>query len=328
MAFPWTMSTERAYTIAGASATIDELLQGINDLVVAEGTLWEVSALSIVNHTLELKRKVSGSPAGEYASVRVLFFGSSSPNSAALIPSGAAPAANTLYCCMSIDAATTGPGTAFTAGAPYSTKFLQGDVVCTSSDFQAASGARITMIESTEGICFCFNEQSSTSIASTMSGKLLITGADGTYKWCNITSGGVFTSSSTPNLLLTGMAATPFFVPGYSDTATHAGKPSYYTGSAVRQFGRHSCTASFAASLAQHALGSSGALCALNDIPVAESSQAATQTEAIYGKLRQIKIGPVSSHRKVMTTTGPVTVARHFHGSGTEGLGIWFDETE
>lgn len=324
MSFSWTMSTARSYTIAGTNATIDELLQGINDLVVAEATLWEVSQLSIGNHTLELKRKVSGSPTGEYASVRILFFGSSSPNSAALIPAGASPAANTLYCCMSIDAATTGPGTAFTAGAPYATKFLQGDVVCTSSHFAAASLPRITLMESTEGICFCFNMVNSTNIASTMSGKLLITGSDSTYKWCNITSGGVFSAAGFPSTIMAPLA--PFWVPAYYDGGNNAGKPSYYNGSSVRQFGR--MHTSIAGAVADFAHGVSGATCALADILVCESAQANTQTEQVYGKLRQIKLGPVASHRQAMTTTGPVTVARNFHGSSTAGVGIWFDETE
>jgi hypothetical protein len=89
--------------------------------------------------------------------VRILFFGSSLPNSAALIPAGAAAGTNNLYGCLSIDAATTGPGTSFTTGAPYATKFLQGDLICTNANFVAASSPRITFMESTEGICIWFS---------------------------------------------------------------------------------------------------------------------------------------------------------------------------
>jgi hypothetical protein len=325
------MSTARTFTIAGANATIDELLQAINDAIVAESTLWEVSQLSIVNHTCELKRKVSGSPTGEYASVRLLYFGGATPNAAALVPSTQTAVSTALYGCLSIDAATTGPGTAFTAGAPYSTKFLQGERVCINTDFVAASSPRITFMESTEGLAIWFHHISASAVVgSCIQGKLFTRASDGADLWCNMPGGGAWQVSAVPNTLL--QAGVSFGLPSYTDSAGGQPKGCYFTGNGgagtVKQFGRRSSIIS--ASQSDMGLGETGLPCTLIPVLMVDSAQAATQTEQFAGYLRQLRLGPIAAHRVQLkdTNAGNAVVAKHLCGSNVAGLGVWFDEVQ
>lgn len=126
MALPlltYRVTTNYNISVAGSNATVLELLTAIKAAFDAEavigGNYWTVSAADVGGSNpayVELKR--TGSPSGKQGTCRVLLFGGTVPNAAALSVSLSASAAD-LYALISEDANTTGPTNAYNSAHPY-----------------------------------------------------------------------------------------------------------------------------------------------------------------------------------------------------------------
>jgi hypothetical protein len=317
----WVQSPTSTPAIAGTNATIDELLTGLNNHLVTNGVWWEVSNFNLGNHTLEIKRKVSTSPTGEFATVRILFFGGALPNAAALVPQSATPVSTALYACLSVDANTAGPPTAFTSGAPYSTKFLQGTRICTNADIVAANSPRISMWECEEMIVFCIS--CTTGWATYIGGKMIFRIADSTELWTNCPSGGIIAAGPTTTTVQN--ANQPWPIPTYSDSAAGDQKPCYWTGSAAKQFGRQNAIASLTPSTTM-SLGVSGQSCILKSVILVDSAQALNQTEVPLGFARQVRFGPEAAGRQELQESAVTTAYAVQIAGGSSAICMWLDQ--
>jgi hypothetical protein len=193
-----------------------------------------------------------------------------------------------------------------------------------------ASAPRITLMESTEGLVVWFNHNSNNNIMMSAQGKFLTRASDSADLWASWTSGGAWSAAGVPSSILTPAAA--FGIPAYYDASSQSPKPCYYTGNqtagTVKQFGRINSIVS--SSIVDTGLGVSGDPCTLLPIVCADSAQANTQNERFIGYLRQIRLGPVATHRQSLrdTAAGSIVVAKALHGSASAGLPVWFDEVQ
>jgi hypothetical protein len=318
----FTLSINTIPAIAGATATIDELLSALNTHISTTGVWWGISDFNAGNHTLEIKRLVSTSPVAEMATCRILFFGGALPAVAACAPTIPTPVSTALYAGASVNANTTGPTTAFTAGAPYATQYLQASRICTNSDIVAANSPRIYMLESEEMIVI--NISCSSGWATYIGGKCINRLSDNTLLFGNMPCGGIIsTAVTTANL---NAANISFPAPMYNDGASVEQKPAYWTGSAVRQFGRQNATASALTPGTTQGLGDGTASFMLPTITLVESAQATAQSELPLGMLRQLRFGPNSFSRTELQQSS-VTTAIHLMAHGASAaIGLWVDQ--
>lgn len=318
----FTLSITTIPAIAGTNATIPEMLAALNTHISTAGIWWDVSDFNAGNNYLEIKRRVSTTPTGELATWRGLFFGGATPNAAALTPQHTAPASTVLYVGASVDANTTGPGTLPTVGAPYATKFMQGSKMCTSSDIVAANQPRIYTLESEEMIIVCIS--CSTGWATYIGGKCINRLSDNTLLFGNMPSGGIIAVAPTVGTL--NSVSTPFAVPCYNDAASADIKPAYWTGSAVRLFGRQSATVSGLTPGTSQGLGDGTTQFILPSMIVVESAQLSAQAELPLGMMRQLRLGPNSFSRTELQESA-VTTAIHVQANAAPAaIGLWVDQ--
>lgn len=317
----WAARGPYTFTIAGANPTVAEVLAALNTLITANCTSWVVSAYSAVNGTLEIKR--GGSPTGELATVRFLIFGGSSPNSAALMTGASAGATTNLYCGLSVDANTTGPGTAYTAGAPYSTKYTKAPiVVAPATAFVTANTVKITLYEADD--VFGFSIGDSTTMASCFMGRLLVLSDGSTLGWgvlpSGVTTGYTISNGGTSLSISASHPITPF-----GQTAGGAKAACWDTagGGSALQFGR---LMGWILSTADVGLGASAAAAMMIPVPVVAGAQAASPTGTFYGTLRQIRFGPQAAHLNKLRDSSAVLQGTHVLSGTGVGIGLWLDE--
>lgn len=153
----WRASQVATFT---AGATVADFLAAIKSLIDAEVAAnpttyhWEVSDYSAVNGTLELKPK-----SATISSARILLFGGSSPNAAALYQ--ASVATNRVYCACAPTAGTTGPDNDYTSGNPYNTTNTLG-ISTFSTAYQSLSD-NVRYFETEESICIVINDANGSS---------------------------------------------------------------------------------------------------------------------------------------------------------------------
>jgi hypothetical protein len=318
----FTLSPNSIPTIAGTNATIDELLAAFNSHIATNGVWWAVSDFNAGNHTLELKRKVSTSPTGAMATVRILLFGGVSPNAAALAPQSSAPVSTALYVGASVDANTTGPTTLPTVGAPYSTQYMQATRMCSSTDIPAANQPRIYMLESEEMIILCV--ACTTGWATYIGGKMINRLSDNTLLFGNMPSGGLIAIAPTPSTL--GQVGSAFPVTCHNDAATNDFKASYWTGSAVRQFGRQNGPIGALTPGTNQGLGEGTSQFILPSMILLDSAQLTNQGKTPLGMARQLRFGPNANARTELQESA-VTTAIHVQAIGVApSIGLWVDQ--
>ncbi len=318
----WLTTTPTAFTIAGTNPTVAECLAGLNTL--ASGlTYWSVSDYNAGNGTLEMKRNSTpGAPTGELATVRFLIFGKSAPNAAALMNGASAGATTNLYAALSVDANTTGPGTAYTAGAPYSTKYSRAPVVGAPGVLVTASGCKITWFEADDVLGFVISD--GTSLMSCVMGRIIIATDSTTLMWGVMPSG----TASNYTVIAAGNAVTissSHPITPYGQTAGGAKAACWDSASGTAfQFGRLMGWMHTAA--ADVGLGATTAAAMLIPVPLVGNTQAAAPTIQFYGTLRQIRFGPYGGHLKKVYNNASVLQGTHILGGTASGMGMWLDE--
>ena len=324
MAYPpanltWTATAERAITVAGANATIAELLTAIKFSIDTDSTLWMTSDYNAGNGTLELKRKAS--PSGEQATVRILLFGGQIPNSAA-VASGWAFNVNTLYGCMSVDAATAGPPVSYATAAPYTTKFVRADRICGNTDIVGANTPKVHLVESPDAIAIVLH--CSTNTATFVAGYIIDDIQNSLLHWGLVGSGAAY-ANPTNDTQITGQGtawALPIFYPagGYGG--------AYWNSLSLtcRKWGR--VNAIYCGAGAYPILGASGGPAYLMPIAVADGIMSVGATPNFVGLLRQIRLGPAAMNLQTLRNVGGVQQAICAGvGVGNTGYGVWFDQT-
>lgn len=318
----WSTHGPYTFTIAGANPTVAEVLTALNTLIAANCTLWSVSQFSSGNGTLELKR--AGSPVGELATVRMLIFGGSAPNAAALMGGASAGATTALYAGLSVDANTTGPAASYTAGAPYTTKYTKAPIiVAPATAFTTANTVKITLYESAE--VFGFSIGDTANMASCFMG-LLIVGTDGsTTKW-GVLPSGVLAGYSITTLPSSQTQNSSHPITPFGQTAAGPKAACWETsgGGSAQQFGR--VMGWFGASVADMGLGASGASAMMIPVPIVAGAQAASPTGSFYGTLRQIRFGPGAPHLNKLHDNLNVIQGTHVLSGLATGIGLWLDE--
>jgi hypothetical protein len=223
---------------------------------------------------------------------------------------------------MSIDANTSGPPTAFASGAPYSTKFLQGTKVCSNADIALSGLPRISMWECEEMLFIGIS--CTTGWATYVGGKMIVRGTDAAELWANCPCGGIMVQNLTQSALQT--QNTAFVIPTYSEGSSDA-RPCYWTGSAVRQFGRINAPALMNNPGSTLSLGVTGGPMILAPITLVDSVQTPTgQTELPLGHARQMRIGPECANRQEMVDPTTVRAYGVMANGISSGIGFWLDQ--
>ncbi len=314
----WAASSLRTVAVASTSSTVAELLVGIKAAIDNDSTLWAVSDYSAGNGTLEVRRK--GSPTGEQATVRVLFFGGSVPHAAAL--AGVTASAANLYVAASVDANTTGPAASYTAGAPYSTQYIKGTVVCVGTAIQAAETPRVSLIECEDGISIWLGDINTCTTATV--GRLVEAAAADSLMWCVLSDGAAHLNQINASSALGSGAATNPIPPHTTGALTPRGVMWNSTAGEAHNVGR-------AIGLMQAEtgplLGTNGAAAIFLTVPLTQSLITPFGTQSFFGFLRQIRIGPQAPHLATLRNSAGVTQAIHVGPPvGLTGYGAWFDQ--
>lgn len=268
---------------AGASATVLEVLQAINDMLVAEvanGSYWGVSDYNAGAGTLEIKRR--GSPSGVLATFRELLFGGVGAPNAAAIGSGVTATANILlFAGCSQDANTTGPTSSWNSAAPYATRWSKATVVATASAFIKTATPHVFMVESDEMCAIFINDNNGTS--SVIFGAIAERLIDNSRVWASAASGSVVINVAGINNLT---AAASWFIGGQTAVSI-AGNASvgYHNGVEAQALNRNMAVGDAADSLYAAPNG------ILIPITVSKRRQADAVPEA-FGVMRQLRFGP------------------------------------
>ncbi len=316
----WTVDGPRAFTMAGANPTVAEALAGLKAQIDAHSAKWMVSDYSAGNGTLELKRNPAvGTVTGELASVRILIMGGQTPHANCLAGSHTAGGTTSLYGCLSVDAATTGPGTSYASGAPYSTKFTRAGSICVVGTLVAAQTPKITIFEADD--VFGFSIGDNTNYATFVAGRIVERASDTALVWGVLPSGGLCSYTlSGPNMgnsaaapLTTLSINTGLMKACYWDTVT----------ATARLFGRLIMPSNTTAT--EPVFGAAGGSATMLPVPVGESSQATGQTGNFLGYLRQLRFGPYAQNALQLRDAG-VLKGTHICGQGQSAIGIWLDE--
>lgn len=313
----WTATNERAITVAGTNATIPELLVAIKAALDNDATLWQASDYNAGNGTLEIKRK--GAPTGEQATVRILIFGGVSPNSAALGSLVSAGTTN-LYGALSVDANTTGPTASYTTAAPYSTKYVRGDIFCTNASIGVAASPRVYLMESVDGLAICIH--STVNCGTFIAGYIVDDVQNSTTHWGIIGSTGTFTTA-TSDITNNGQG-TPTAVPVAYGGGGNGGHYWNSISLSERRMGRVNGLVS---STTNPVAGSSGAAATLMPIMMVDGAESGSPTWGFLGYLRQIRLGPVGLPAQTMRNAAGVQQAINFGVPfAATGYGVWFDQ--
>ncbi len=320
----WTTHGPYTFTIAGANPTVLETITGLNS-TASNLTYWAVSDYSVANGTLEMKRNSTpGSPTGELATVRMLIFGKSAPNAAALCAGASGGSTTVLYAGLSVDANTTGPTTAYASGAPYSTKYTRAPILGTPSSLVTANTCRITWFEADDVLGFVVGD--TTQMISCVMGRIIVGTDSSTLIWGVLPSGttGNYTITSLPNTTATIGNAHP--ITSYGQTAAGPKGACWDTGSASAfQFGR---TMAFISGVAvtDMGLGATTAAAMMIPVPLVGGVQAAAPTYTFFGTLRQIRFGPHAAHLQKLRDNSSVLQGTHILSGTATGIGMWLDE--
>lgn len=317
----WATAGPTAFSIAGSTVTAAEFLAALNAQVVASATYWEVSAYSAVNGTLELKRKVASSPTGELATIRILIMAGQVPHANCLSLLHSAGSATSIYGCLSVDANTTGPGTSYASGAPYSTKYVRAGLVGTAA-LNASDNPRITLFESADSFGFVYADN--IEYASFCAGRIIERGDTGVLVWGVMPSGNYWLFSNTNNALSTLVQGS--FMPPIS-LAANGQKCNYWdtVTASSRLFGRLLAFVTYGAVVNTY-LGQNGVSSRVLGNPVGESAAIAGSTMTYFGELRQMRFGPLAAHLDKLKDSGAVLQATHLFGGSGSGIGMWLDE--
>lgn len=315
----WRLSAEYGVTIAGANATVAELLTAINAAFVAENTigsnLWMVSAYSAANGTLEIKRK--GTPGGTLQACRILFHGRTSvvPHANA-IALGLSAATNNLYMGIAPEASTTGPPTLPTAGVPYAAGayWSRSNIVANTNDIVNANNPKIRIIECDRVCCVVIRETGG-GMSVACAGECIEDLSTNTGVWAAFCSQGkaiasaVFDASVTNN---------PVPTCGYYSTQ-QAG--TFSTAGAISAFGRVNSVPQVASQLTPFA----GGTCAVT-IPIYVGQRGeGDAVPTLLGCLRQIRMGPYNTGVVQIFNTAAVLQGYQVNGGGGVGAGLIFD---
>ncbi len=315
----WSNTTPRAISIAGANATIPELLTALKAAIDTDSVHWMTSDYSAPNGTLEIKRK--GTPTGEQSTVRILFFGGAFPNGAAL-GTGIAQSASNLYSSMSVTAATAGPSTSYAADAPYAVTYIPGRIVASNAAISASETPLVSLVECEDALCVWFGDINTwcTSIV----GRLIEDAAASSLMWCVMTPGPTNNINRTaPPTGTEGNSPVPPLA--YYDAPVRGAMWNSTLG-ALRAFGR-AIDISTGSLAGANPLGSTGLPTALIPVPLCTSLPAAGTAINYLGSLRQIRLGPVAQHLHTLRNAAGVVQAIHFGPPlGLTGYGAWFDQ--
>lgn len=175
-----TIATVPTTTVAGCLSGLKAAVDAHN---AANPTtaFWVVSDYSAPNGTLVLKPTAAGIAAGGTADARIIFFGGSAPNLAAV--DGISNTATPLYCGLATSAGVDAPQQAYTAGAPFTTGVYIGGAVLNAF----SSVDRVTYWESFDGLVVAFHRNAMTSTSTNLGnfivGKLLVDPDGETARW-------------------------------------------------------------------------------------------------------------------------------------------------
>jgi hypothetical protein len=307
----WRQSSTANITMAGAFATVPEILAAINSALIADtGNNWMVSDYSAVNGTLEIKR--AGSPSGDLATVRFMLFGGSTPNSGAV--QGETLGTTRIYGTLSPDANTAGPVASYTTGNPYSGKTSTlGLQAFTIGIGVAAPGSYLYFVDSSEGLCIVI--QNGTSTWTGWFGKLLDTGA-AEGKWVMCLGSAQWASDNGPTY-----ANDSDFTPGLADTPSNNRGICVEVGQPLKWWGRLYASISTVADGLSYSSGG-----VLHSIIIGSRNLGSSGSWGYVGILRQLRWGPRAVDRNQISSG--VTLVAYFVGkqrfSATHG--IYFDQ--
>jgi hypothetical protein len=319
----WTTHGPYTFTIGGANPTVLETLAGLNS-TAANLTYWSVSDYSNANGTLEMKRNsVGGAPAGELATVRMLIFGKTAPNSAALINGASAGATTVLYAGLSVDANTTGPSAAYGSAAPYSTKYTRAGMITTpSTQLTTANSPKITWFEADDVLGFSISD--SANMCSCVMGRIIVGTDSSTLLW------GVMPTGTAASYGLTTNAGTTTVGSAHPITTfgqiAAGGKAAMWdpVGAAAAQVGRN---LGWMNTQVDPGLGANTAAAMLVPMPLVYAPQSAAPGSGTFvGTLRQIRLGPQAQHLQKLRDNSSVLQATHILGGSSTGTGLWLDE--
>lgn len=320
----WAFSSPATFAIAGANPTVAEMLLGLKNHITSFSTWWTVSDYNAGNGTLEIKRNATGSPTGELATVRILFFGGSSPNAGALSLLHTAGNTTTLYAGLSVDANTTGPSASYTAGAPYSTKYARAGAIVITTGLSATNTPKISLFETVD--TFGFSLSDSLNMSTYCGGRMIIRAKDDSLAWGNMPSGGhAVLSTSTDNL---GTLAAAFAMPNTDTGASITGKCNYWDvdTASSRLFGRVMAPSLYTAT-SQNLLGASGSAAQLLRVPILERAAVGGSTTTYLGELRQIRFGPSTAHLNKIKDASNVLQGTYISGgTAVSYSGLWCGE--
>ncbi len=319
----WAFTSPATFAVAGTNPTVAEMLLGLKNHITSFSTWWTVSDYNSGNGTLEIKRNSTGTPTGELATVRILFFGGSTPNAGALSLLHTSPATTTLYAGLSVDANTAGPSASYTAGAPYSTKYCRAAAIVINSSLTLAQTPKISLFETVD--TFGFSISDSSNQATYCGGRMIIRAKDDSLAWGNMPSGGsVAYTTSTDSINVT---TTPQAMP-CADTATNSVKANYWDvdTASSRLFGKVLSFCNYTATTT-NLLGASGAAAQLMRVPILERAASAASATTYLGELRQIRTGPFTSHLNKLKDASAVLQGTYISG-GTAvcSNGLWCGE--
>lgn len=314
----WTSTSLRTVACAGASTVLSELLVGIKAAIDNDSVHWMTSDYSLANGTLEIKRK--GTPTGEQATMRILFFGGQIPAAGALL-TGATAANTNLYCAMSVDANTTGPTTSYAVGAPYGSKYVLGQIVCINSALQLADSPKVSLVESEDALAVSLNDIN--TMATCIVGRVIEEAAGSQLMW-GVFSMCIATTNITNADNIINTSSTSPITGNNTAGVTPAGSMWNTTLAACRRCGRAISPGGGSGPI----LGTSAAPSTLMIVPLMESQNiAAPGTQNFLGYLRQIRFGPQAQHLQTLRNSAGVAQAIHFGPpNGVTGYGAWFDQ--
>lgn len=323
MALPtlsWRLSNNYSISAAGASPTVAEVLAAMNTAITTEAAgsgLWMVSDYNSGNGTLELKRK--GSPSGQLGTVRILFFGGSAPNAAALHTGVGTGVATTLYMGFCIDANTTGPTGSYATGSPYAGLLWSGGVpVIAPSNLTTASSPALFIFEADD--VFGVHLAIQTSGNNAVVGRLMTDPSGTTSYWAGWGSG-------------TNIVANTFRLTGYTTTASApivaAGASLGPRGAAYLPEGWRTICAVGCSSYgtAYPDIYGNIDLAVLDPVPIGVATPASSPVYNFYCFLRQIRFGAIAANKNVLVDVNNTVQAYHI-GIGTNGTaaaGFWLD---
>jgi len=317
------MSAEYNFTIAGINPTASELIQGINDMFVAETALgsnyWIVSVFDSANKQLELKR--GGSPAGVLGTFRALLFGGGLPHANAIFSAMQPSAVARLYTGVAEAAGTTGPSTLYTAGAPYTSgqKYSGGVPWLTYTNIIAATVPKLLIVECDRMCCILI--KTGTNIAHIVFGEIMERLVDNVGIWACY---GSIDTHVTATLLddITGSGASSFPIVASAALAVPSG--AYYDGTAQRCVSR----VGGGSGVPTNSAFNSSVVGVLWPVLMGERAVTALSVPTLFSQLRQLRYGPADVGKKRIYNGASVLQGYSINGEGlTIGNGVIFDNS-